>query len=125
MRVLFIYNPYNAKEVQLKDEAINNISSYVETVEAIDFQEVCEQFRVRTTPALIFIRDDFQGEELLTEDPDNAGKLRLVGELMKNLEDEELKIHSAETHRLDNVINNEVIKGQDALMEDMITRGLI
>ena len=82
MRVLYIYNPHNAKEVELKDRALSEIQEVVEEVEAIDFTEISKIYKIRATPALIFLRDDLQGENLLTENVEN-GKLLVVGSVLK------------------------------------------
>lgn len=124
MRVIYIYNPHSAQEVSLVERAKNEMLTYVEEVEVIDFEAAKDRFKIRATPALIFIRDDIQGEELLTEDME-SGKLRLALECYKALQEEEAVIHNAQTNRLDNVVKAEKQAAEDALLLDMLERGII
>jgi hypothetical protein len=122
LKAIYIYNPYSAQEVTLIERAKSEMSTHVEELEVIDFESAKNRFKIRATPALIVIRDDLQGEILLNE---VNGKLRVTAELYKMLEEEERNIHQAEMHRIDNLIIREVQKGQDDLLEDMLSRGVL
>ncbi|MGK0467162.1 hypothetical protein [Clostridium sp.] len=122
MKAVYIYNPNSLKEISLIERAKEEMKIYVEEIEVVGFEVAKTRFNIRATPAIIFIRDDLQGINLLDE---VNGKLRIVGELCKVLQEEELNIHQMDTNRIDNLINIEVAKGQNELMDDMIIRGVI
>ena len=61
MKALFIYNPYSASEIKILDRVRQEFSSHVEEVEVTDFENIKNIYKIRTTPALIIIRDDLQG----------------------------------------------------------------
>lgn len=106
MRILYIYNPNNSVEAAAKERVLSELGSLVELVEAIDFMQVRDQYRIRETPALITIRDDLQGSHLLTEDAENAN-FRVYLEAVKALEEEEKNFLDAVANRIDNVVNTE------------------
>lgn len=107
MRLVYIYNPYNSREVKILDRVKDELGNLVEDVEAVDFQSVPEQYRVSTTPAIVYIRDDWQGEQLLDVD-DEQGRLRVTLEAAKHMEEEERNIHDVETNRLDYKVQAEI-----------------
>ncbi|MCT8978862.1 hypothetical protein N4T77_19990 [Clostridium sp. CX1] len=125
MRVIYAYNPYDSKEVKIIARVKEELSSLVEDIQIVDFMDIREMYKIRETPALIILRDDLQGINLLTEDPDNNGQLRVTGEVYKAMQEEENNFHNMPTNRIDVLINTEVVKGQDNLMSDMIERGLL
>ncbi|WP_338542043.1 hypothetical protein [Paenibacillus tundrae] len=107
MYAVYIYNEHDAKQVTLKEKVIGELSEIVQEVVAKDYQEIKDFYRVRTTPAIIFIRDDLQGEQLLNVD-EEQGKLRLALEAWKQLEEEEKNIHEMETYRIDFKVQEEI-----------------
>lgn len=107
MKVIYIYNPYNSREVGLLDQVKEELGNVVEEVEAVDFQEVKEQYRIAQTPAIIYIRDDWQGEQLLNVDDEQA-KLRVTLDATQYIEEEEKNIHEMETYRLDFKVKKEI-----------------
>lgn len=121
LRTLYIYNPYNPKEVALLDRVNDELGFLIEKIECIDFSQVREQFKIRTTPALIFIRDDLQGENLLDIDL-QKGQLRVTGEVHKALEEEELSFRQVENHRIDNLITKEANAKADAITLELLSR---
>lgn len=105
MKAIYIYNPHDSNEVILLDRARVELGTYIQDIQAVDFQTVRDTFQVAQTPALILIREDLQGTNLLDE---VNGQLRVTAELWAAIQQEELVIHQAETHRIDNIINSEV-----------------
>lgn len=121
MRVLFIYNPNNFQEASLMDEAMAEMSNHIEQIEVVDFNLVREQFKIRETPALIIIRDDLQGLQLLDKDK-TGNQLHITAELLKAMEEEDLNLHQQETHRIDNLVIREANAKIDAVTLEMLTR---
>lgn len=122
MKIIYLYNPHNAHEVALidrvKDEVLTN---YVEEMAVVDYQTVKDTFRIRTTPAIVIIRDDLQGENLLSEDIETE-KFRLTLELNKIMQEEEMNIYQKETKRIDRIVNSEIATrmGENyQIMQDM------
>lgn len=119
MRVIFIYNQENLKEKEVIERAKKEILNYIEEIECIDFNLVREQFKIRTTPALIIIRDDLQGEHLLEEDMVN-NQLRVTAELLKVMEEEDRNIHEMETYRIDYLVNKEATEKIDEITLELL-----
>ena len=122
MKALFIYNPYSASEIKILDRVRQEFSSHVEEVEVIDFENIKNIYKIRTTPALIIIRDDLQGSHLITDDD---GSLRATAELVKTMQEEDLNIYQAETYRIDNLIKKEKIKAIDDYTLELVEGGII
>jgi len=123
LRTLFIYNPYSASEIKILDRVRQEFSSHVEEVEVTDFENIKNIYKIRTTPALIIIRDDLQGSHLITDGDD--GSLRATAELVKTMQEEDLNIYQAETYRIDNLIKKEKIKAIDDYTLELIEGGII
>lgn len=104
MKALYIYNPRSAPELVLIERAKAEMSTYIEVVSIDDCPDMIRRL-VRATPALITAEDHLQGVELTADGVD--GKLLITAKLNERLEEEELSIHQAQTHRLDNLINAE------------------
>lgn len=122
MKALYIYNPHSAQEVAQIERATTEMLNIVDQVEAIDVDTAKQHFHIHSTPALIVIRDDLQGTHLLDE---VNGQLRITAELYKAMEEEDLNLHQAETHRLDNLINIEVTNAIDNYTLELIDGGVI
>jgi len=75
------------------------------------------------TPALITITDDMQGEFL--QDPE-VDTITLIEATLVQLQDkEEQTVHKQNNNRLDQYINSEKHKAEDALTLEMIAGGLL
>lgn len=122
MKALYIYNENDANEVALLDRARTELQNYITDIQVADFQTVKDIYQIAQTPALILIREDLQGTNLLD---DISGQLRVTAELWQAIQQEELVIHQVTTYRIDNIILGEANAKQDALLEDMLTRGVI
>lgn len=122
MKALYIYNPHSVLEKNMFERAKKELSNHIQDINIKDINTIKNIIPIRDTPALVIIRDDLQGDSLLKE---CDGQLRVTAELYKALEEEELNIYQAKTHRIDSLINQEIIKGQDKLLEDLLTREVI
>ena len=121
MRFILIYSPHVKEERSLFERMKTELGIYAETV-AMSIEEAKKVYPIRATPALIQIRDDLQGEQLLQS---VDGKLRIVAEAYKSLQEEEKNLFQMDSHRLDYLISTEKQNAQDTLLEDMIVRGVI
>jgi hypothetical protein len=122
MKALYIVNGYSAQELALIERAKQEMGNYIEVVELSTLQEPLKKL-VRSTPALIIVNDDLQGENLISEGVD--GKLLATAMLYKRMEEEDLAIHQQETHRLDNLINIEKTKAIDDYTAELLEGGLL
>lgn len=120
MKALFIYNPHSSSERSIIARAEKEMTPYIEVKSIEDIEELKNCIRI--TPALIPITDDLQGENLL-ETIDS--QLLATAMLYKRLEEEEQAIHKKETHRLDNMINNERNNTIDDYTMELIIEGVI
>lgn len=121
MKVIYIYNINDANEVALLDRAkAEMLANHIEEVECVDFQAVKDIYKIRATPALILIRDDFQGANMLDEVA--GGNLRVTAELLKAMSEEDQNIHSMTVNRVDYLINKQVsskMADNAQVMDDM------
>lgn len=124
MYALVIYNPNSANEVNSLARIQDELSSYLIESQVVSIEAAKLKYPVRATPCLIIIRDDLQGDALLTEDVE-SGKLNIVANAYKNLQEEERVIHNLETQRLDNLINAEKTKAIDDYTLELVTGGMI
>jgi hypothetical protein len=126
MRIVYIYNPHNPREVGLIDQVKQELGQIVEEVQVIDFQEIRDQYKISQTPALVFIREDLQGDHLLDVD-DTQSKLRLTLESIKHLQDEQSNLFQTVTNRLDYRMKAEVDSAITPLKEqnDVLGRDLV
>ena len=122
MKALYVYNPHSVLEQDMLDSVKGGLSLHVDKVEVMDLDEAKQKFHIRATPALIVIRDDLQGEYLLDEE---TGHLRIIGEVYKRLEDDDRNIYQKETHRVDKLIKSQVEEGQEILLNEIISRGVL
>jgi len=122
VKAIYVYNAHSAPERAMIERAQQEVSSYIEIISMDELPDFLRQF-VRTTPALIPVTDDLQGEELLAEGTD--GKLLMTAILYKRLEEEEAAIHQAETRRLDNMIRVEKAQAVDDYTLELIHGGVI
>ncbi|MCD9020514.1 hypothetical protein [Cohnella silvisoli] len=122
MRAIYIYNPHSAPEVALISRVQTELGGYIEIVPIDEAPDLVRRL-VRETPAFISADEHLQGQELLSDGVD--GKLLLTAILYQRMETDELAIHQAETHRLDNLINAEKATAQDELLEDLLNREVL
>ncbi|MCD9024302.1 hypothetical protein [Cohnella silvisoli] len=122
MRAIYIYNPHSAPEVALISRVQTELGGYVEIVPIDEAPDLVRRL-VRETPAFISADEHLQGQALLDEGVD--GKLLLTAILYQRMEADELAIHQAETHRLDNLINVEKATAIDEYTLELIDGGVI
>lgn len=123
MKLLVIYSQHDPKQLEIIERVKAENSTIIDEIVVLELEKAQELFHIRATPALIPICDHWQGDKLIGEGVD--GKLLVTALVSKLMEDEELSIHQAETHRLDNLINAEKQAAQDALMDDLIERKVL
>lgn len=123
MKVLFIYSQHDARQLALIERAKSEMSGYIDEVVVMEVEEARDKFHIRATPAIIPICDHWQGEELMAKGVD--GQLLITATAYKLNEEEDLAIHQAETHRLDNMINFEKDKAIDNYTLELLEGGLI
>jgi hypothetical protein len=119
MKIILVYNPESETERNKMELLENKLGTLL--VAKYDFRDVRDILPVRATPAFIVIRDDMEGDELL----DGDLELKIEAEVTKIMDDEDLKVHQKESNRLDHLITNKINAAQDALIEDMMGRGVI
>jgi hypothetical protein len=105
MKALYIYNEFDANEIALIDRVKTEFGEYLEEVKIGKSQELKDVYNIRTTPALIILRDDLQGANLLAEGTD--GKLLITGEVAKAYDLETKALYGDNAGRTDNLINTE------------------
>lgn len=111
VKVIYVYNEHDAAQIALIERVKEELGNYL--VEIVGSQDAKDRFHISNLPALIPVCEHLQGEHLLDENGD--GKLRIVGEVWKWIEEAEKHIHDVETNRIDHIINAEVQRRLDAL----------
>lgn len=119
MKAYFVYSPFNTKELELLERVVHEFGEYA--VELVDYTQSRDRFHITQTPALIIIREDLQGQHLLDEGVD--GKLRVHGEVLKAIEEEEKNIHNVDHSRIDYFVKQEVANEVDSTVFDIVMRG--
>lgn len=71
MKAIYIYNQHNAVERETLDAVRTFITPRVEAYQVLTVDEAKEHYLISYTPALVFIREDFQGDFLLEEIDNN------------------------------------------------------
>ena len=123
MKILFIYSQHDNRQLQLIERAKQEMSGYVDEVVVMEVEEARQRFHISATPAIIPICDHWQGEHLMQEGVD--GQLLITATAYKLNEEEDLAIHQAETHRMDNMIKAENIKAIDEYTLELVEGGLL
>lgn len=118
-KFILIYNKESKVERDSFERIRQEMGTYI--IAEYDFQDVRNIYPVHSTPALIPILDHLCGDHLLQGDT----QLNFTAEANRLIAEEELKIHQAETYRLDNLINSEKSKSEDAFLNDILERGVI
>lgn len=121
MKALYITNKFSSKEISLVERAKNELGDIITIVDVNDIPDMLRYF-IRSTPALIVVNDDLQGDKLMDE---TDGKLLVTAMLNKRMEEEDLAIHQQETHRLDNLINMEKLNAIDEYTMSLIDGGIL
>lgn len=107
MQIIYIYNEHSEIDLLNLDNVKNQLGDKI--IRLYDFQEIKDLIPVRATPAVIFIREDLQGESLYEGDVE----MKMLGHVAKTVDDEETGLFNRNYERLDMVINNEKIKAID------------
>lgn len=123
MRILYIYNKYTPRELDILEEFKKQIPQFIDKIDVSELEEAKKFFHIRETPAILVIRDDFQGAYLTNECVDN--KLFASYLIAKEAQEEEKTLFDIKNNRLDNILKNNAIKAQEDLMENMVERGVL
>ncbi|WP_373845091.1 hypothetical protein [Clostridium sp.] len=123
MRVIYVYDKNSEIQRNMITRASTEIGSSITELKVANLDDVKDTFNIRATPAVIILRDDLQGENLLNENTD--GSLLITALLTKYMDEEDKSLHQQDNNRLDLLIKAQEKEAQDKLMEDMITRGVI
>jgi hypothetical protein len=122
MKAIYIYNPHNISEVDLLDRVNAELAGNIESLSIDSAPNILKRL-VRETPALISADEHLQGQQLLDEGVD--GKLLITAIMHQRIEADELAIHQAETHRLDNLIEAEKTQAIDDYTLELIEGGVL
>jgi hypothetical protein len=122
MKALYITSSFSPTEVALLGRVQQELGPQI-TV--LDINTITGPLKsvIRTTPALIVVTDDLQGDNILAEGTD--GQLIITAILNKRLSEEEAAVHNQETNRLDNLIANEKQEAIDAYTLELLNGGKI
>jgi len=120
MKILIVYSQHSAQELDLLPEIQDELYGVPHIIKTVE--EVGETYGIRATPAIILIRDDLQGEELLVRE---SGKLKLVGRILEQLQDEERYLYGkGDKERVDEYINREVMRKFDKVKKQLMDLGV-
>lgn len=122
MRILYVYNQYTPNELNILENLKKQNPQMIDKIDIAELEEAKKFFHIRETPAILVIRDDFQGK-YITENID--GELFATGLIQQQLGEEEKVLFNINSNRLDNFIKNKTINAQEELMENMIERGTL
>lgn len=123
MRVIYVYDKNSEIQRNMITRASTEIGSSITELKVANLDDVKDTFNIRATPAVVILRDDLQGENLLNENTD--GSLLITALLTKYMDEEDKSLHQQDNNRLDLLVKAQEKEAQDKLMEDMITRGVI
>jgi hypothetical protein len=123
MRLIYIYNPHSAKEVEMLEAIRSEVGHFVESLQVENLIDVRDKYPIRATPAIIPICDHWQGDELLAVN--GEGSLLVKALANKIMEEEDLVVHNQETHRLDNFVNREKTQAIDEYTLELIEGGIV
>lgn len=115
MKAILFYNVYSGSDVALK-AAIEAEGLHVECIDVMSDADNPFKPYIRSTPALVTITDDAQGEFLNRSDVDDVTYIRAL--LMEKQEAEERVVHDMETNRLDVMVNGEKAKAATAAVDE-------
>jgi len=123
MRIVFIYSQHDNRQLQVIDRVKEEMSAFVDEVAVMELDEAKQLYHISRTPAVIIIREDLQGENLMGEGVD--GKLLMSAMVVKQTEEEELVFHNAQHNRMDNYIKARKNEAIDEILDDMLDRGVL
>ncbi len=101
MKVIYIYNPHVAKEVNILERIQNELGNELIALDVFEISSDLKQL-VQTTPALIIAPNYLQGAQLL-EESENS-ELLVIAEIYQKIEQDDLHLYQQKTDRLDNFI---------------------
>lgn len=107
MRAIYIYSQHDYPSMQAIDRIRKELGANLEEVQCLEYEDVKHLYPLRALPAIIFLREDLQGENLLDIDPETTS-LRLSLEAAQALEAEERNLQEYETYRLDFKMKQEI-----------------
>ncbi|WP_273322606.1 hypothetical protein [Vallitalea guaymasensis] len=122
MKVVFIYNPYCSEEVNYLEKVREKTLEIGQSVTFVDFEKAKGVFDIRDTPAVVMIRDDLQGKEMLEKDESLFSKAAIV--VAQNKQKENSDFYKNEIDSIRTLIENEKEEVQEQLLEDMMFRGV-
>ncbi|WP_408894279.1 hypothetical protein [Paenibacillus taichungensis] len=95
------------------------LGSTMELIQCEEYEDVKDIYPIRGLPAIIFLREDLQGESLLGEDLESSS-LRIKLEVAKMQEEEENNLHYMETKRLDFILEKKVLEAIEPVAKKLI-----
>ncbi len=123
MKVILVYNSHSSKELDVLERAKREMGAYVQEFSVSTVDEAKEKYPVRATPALILLRDDLEGENLIGETVN--GELIMSAFLKQQCEQEEQVMYNQSTNRLDKLIDTEKQSAIDSYTLELIEGGLL
>ena len=121
MKTLIFINGLSGPDVQYA-ERLKATGLHVEVIDIMTQDNPFKQY-VRATPCKVTILDSDQGEFLLRSDVDAVEFLE--ASLIEDQDKEERNVHGQDNKRLDQYINSEKHKAEDAMTLEMIEGGLL
>jgi hypothetical protein len=105
--------------MQAIDRIRKELGANLEEVQCVEYEDVKHLYPLRALPAIIFLREDLQGENLLDIDPETTS-LRLSLEAAQALEAEERNLQEYETYRLDFKMKQEIETATEPLGTELV-----
>lgn len=123
MRAIYIYSQHDYPSIQAIDLIRKELGANLEEVQCVEYEDVKHLYPLRALPAIIFLREDLQGENLLDIDPETTS-LRLSLEAAQALEAEERNLQEYETFRLDFKMKQEIETATEPLGTELVATKL-
>ncbi|GAS80069.1 hypothetical protein [Paenibacillus amylolyticus] len=120
MRMIYIYSKHNPRSLEMIEHTKEKLGSTMELIQCEEYDEVKDIYPISGLPAVIFLREDLQGERLLGEDVE-LSSLRIELELAKMQEEEENNLHNMETKRLDFILRQHILEATEPIVKKLIT----
>jgi len=125
MQALIIINPQDARQLAMKERIRAELGTHIETVKIAELtDEIKAAYRIRALPAIIFAPEHLQGTHLLNE-TESGGTLGITAEVLSAFEKEEQALFDPSSNRVGLYVEKQVKDGQDALLEEIIGRGIL
>jgi hypothetical protein len=109
--------------MQAIDRIRKELGANLEEVQCAEYDDVKHLYPIRALPAIIFLREDLQGENLLDIDPETTS-LRLSLEAAQALEAEERNLQEYETYRLDFKMKQKIETATEPLGTELVATKL-